>query len=119
MGENCILQGKVIVAKNPCLHPGDIRVLHVVDVPTLHHMMDCLVFPQKEEKPHPNECSGSDLDGDLYFISWDELLIPPEQDPPMDYVGRPPVKLDHEVTIEVCTYDVFFCITHSFNKRYL
>ncbi|XP_057824218.2 RNA-dependent RNA polymerase 2 isoform X2 [Cryptomeria japonica] len=99
MDKNCILQGKVVVAKNPCLHPGDIRVLCAVDVPELHHMIDCLVFPQKGERPHPNECSGSDLDGDLYFISWDELLIPPEQDPPMDYVGRPSVQLDHEVTI--------------------
>nr|AJA90762.1 RNA-dependent RNA polymerase 2 [Cycas revoluta] len=97
---NCIVQGKVVVAKNPCLHPGDIRLLHAVDVPGLHHMVDCLVFPQKGERPHPNECSGSDLDGDLYFVSWDELLIPPDQDQPMDYVGRQPIQLDHEVTIE-------------------
>ena len=43
----CILQGKVVVAKNACFHPDGIRVLHVVDVPELHHMVDCLAFPQK------------------------------------------------------------------------
>nr|KJB08434.1 hypothetical protein B456_001G081400 [Gossypium raimondii] len=40
-----IVQGKVIVAKNPCLHPGDVRVLRAVNVPDLHHMVDCVVFP--------------------------------------------------------------------------
>lgn len=42
-----IIQGRVVVAKNPCLHPGDVRVLTAVDVPALHHMVDCVVFPQK------------------------------------------------------------------------
>lgn len=42
-----IVVGKVFVAKNPCLHPGDIRVLRAVNVPALHHMVDCVVFPQK------------------------------------------------------------------------
>ncbi|KAK8984135.1 hypothetical protein V6N11_029459 [Hibiscus sabdariffa] len=42
-----VVQGRVFVAKNPCLHPGDVRVLRAVDVPDLHHMVDCVVFPQK------------------------------------------------------------------------
>ena len=52
-------------------------------------------------RPHPNECSGSDLDGDVYFVCWDRDLIPPQQHPPMDYTPAPPMQLDHEVTIEV------------------
>lgn len=95
-----IVQGKVIVAKNPCLHPGDVRVLSAVNTSKLHHMVDCVVFPQQGERPHPDECSGSDLDGDLYFISWDKSLIPPQQEPPMDYVAPPTASLDHNVTIE-------------------
>lgn len=46
-GRKRIAEGKVLVAKNPCLHPGDIRVLKAVNVPALHHMVDCVVFPQK------------------------------------------------------------------------
>ncbi|XP_009781107.1 probable RNA-dependent RNA polymerase 1 [Nicotiana sylvestris] len=97
---NFILEGNVVVAKNPCLHPGDIRVLRAVDVPALHHMVDCVVFPQKGKRPHPNECSGSDLDGDIYFVCWDPDLIPPRQVQPMDYTPAPSTQLDHDVTIE-------------------
>ncbi|GKF30703.1 probable RNA-dependent RNA polymerase 1, partial [Tanacetum coccineum] len=84
-----IVLGKVVVAKNPCLHPGDVRVLKAVNVPALHHMVDCVVFPQKGQRPHPNECSGSYLDGDIYFVCWDPNLIPPRQVEPMDYTLAP------------------------------
>uniref|UniRef100_A0A7N0TG81 RNA-dependent RNA polymerase n=1 Tax=Kalanchoe fedtschenkoi TaxID=63787 RepID=A0A7N0TG81_KALFE len=94
------VQGKVVVAKNPCLHPGDVRVLTAIDVPALRHMVDCVVFPQCGVRPHPNECSGSDLDGDIYFVCWDPELIPPQQSPPMDYTPAPSKELDHDVTIE-------------------
>jgi RNA-dependent RNA polymerase len=42
---NFIYEGKVVVAKNPCLYPGDMRVLRVVNVPDLQHMVDYVVFP--------------------------------------------------------------------------
>ncbi|KAG8059507.1 hypothetical protein GUJ93_ZPchr0002g26649 [Zizania palustris] len=98
-----IVTGKVVVTKNPCLHPGDVRVLQAVDLPILHHMVNCVVFPQQGPRPHPNECSGSDLDGDIYFVSWDPSLIPPRMVEPMDYTPAPTEKLDHDVTIEVCS----------------
>ncbi|KAK4779449.1 hypothetical protein SAY87_015555 [Trapa incisa] len=101
--ETQIFQGKVVVARNPCLHPGDVRVLQAVDVPALHHMVDCIVFPQKGMRPHPNECSGGDLDGDLYFVSWDPDLIPPRQFPPMDYTPAPAALANGNVTIEDVT----------------
>ncbi|GLJ11696.1 hypothetical protein SUGI_0174890 [Cryptomeria japonica] len=97
---NSIIEGKVFVAKNPCLHPGDIRVLLAKNTLKLHHMIDCIVFPQHGRRPHPNECSGSDLDGDLYFTSWDESLIPSQEYMPMDYVAKPLIQLDRNVTIE-------------------
>ncbi|GAB4829586.1 RNA dependent RNA polymerase, variant 2 [Ancistrocladus abbreviatus] len=82
-----IIKGLVVIAKNPCLHPGDIRILEAVDVPGLHHLFDCLVFPQQGDRPHTNEASGSDLDGDLYFVTWDKNLLPPSRKswPPMEY----------------------------------
>ncbi|KAK6931654.1 RNA-dependent RNA polymerase, eukaryotic-type [Dillenia turbinata] len=95
-----VLKTKVVVAKNPCLHPGDVRVLQAVNVPALHHMVDCVVFPQKGKRPHPSECSGSDLDGDIYFVCWDSELVPRQQIPPMDYTSAAEIHLDHDVTIE-------------------
>ncbi|KAK7291646.1 hypothetical protein RIF29_06956 [Crotalaria pallida] len=97
-----IIVGKVVVTKNPCLHPGDIRVLDAIYSEELEEkgLRDCLVFPQKGHRPHPNECSGGDLDGDLFFISWDKELIPSETEAPMDYTGRRPRFTDHKVTLE-------------------
>ena len=40
-----VVKSRVAVAKNPCMHPGDIRVLNAIDVPELRHMVDCIVFP--------------------------------------------------------------------------
>ncbi|XVE84716.1 hypothetical protein DITRI_Ditri17bG0035700 [Diplodiscus trichospermus] len=100
--EKAVVIGKVVVTKNPCLHPGDIRVLEAVYEAQLEEkgLVDCLVFPQKGERPHPNECSGGDLDGDQFFISWDRDLIPCQTDAPMDYTGRRPRIMDHDVTLE-------------------
>ncbi|KQK02024.1 hypothetical protein BRADI_3g59910v3 [Brachypodium distachyon] len=91
--------GKVVVAKNPCLHPG-VRILQAVYRPVLDHMVNCVVFPQQGPRPHPNECSGSDLDGDIYFVSWDPDLIPTRMVTPMDYTPAPTETLDHDVMIE-------------------
>jgi len=52
-------------------------------------------------RPHPNECSGGDLDGDLFFITWDDKLIPEKVDAPMDYTATRPRIMDHVVTFEV------------------
>lgn len=98
-----IIEGPVVVAKNPCLHPGDVRRLMARNIPALHHLFNVLVFPQKGCRPHTNECSGSDLDGDLYFITWDIRLIPSLVAEPMKYdvetplVVRGPYKISHVV----------------------
>ncbi|XP_049516529.1 uncharacterized protein LOC119445477 isoform X3 [Dermacentor silvarum] len=53
-----VITGTVLVTKCPCLHPGDVRKLYAVDVPELHHVIDCIVFPAQGPRPHPNEMAG-------------------------------------------------------------
>ncbi|KAL9672087.1 hypothetical protein QQ045_028335 [Rhodiola kirilowii] len=100
--KTAVLTGKVVVTKNPCLHPGDVRVLDAVYEAVLEEngLVDCLVFPRNGKRPHPSECSGGDLDGDQFFISWEDGLIPKHTEEPMDYTARRPRIMDHDVTLE-------------------
>ncbi|GBG67850.1 hypothetical protein CBR_g971 [Chara braunii] len=97
---HAVITGLVAVVRNPCLHPGDVRVLVAVDVPALHHIVDCVVFPQTGPRPHPNECSGGDLDGDLYTVIWDERLIPSTPVEPMEYMDLNAQELDRPIQLE-------------------
>ena len=93
-----ILDKKCAVAKCPCYHPGDIRVLmfrkyNKNDESTkkfeiLNKYENVIIFPSKGKRPHPNELSGSDLDGDDYFVFYDSDLVPEELKDPMDYTSE-------------------------------
>ncbi|KAK4485907.1 hypothetical protein RD792_008558 [Penstemon davidsonii] len=90
-----LVEGEIVVAENPCLYPGDVRVLKDVDVEALHHMVDCVVFPKKKKG------SDLDLDGDVYFVCWYSDLIPPiKETKHLDYNSAISVQLDHDVTNE-------------------
>ena len=111
------ITGKVAVTKNPCFHPGDVRVLRAVSEEEMRersgqtglflweNYVNVVVFPQKGHRSHPNEISGSDLDGDLYTVIWDPSLIPTHSHPPMDYTDSvsgetPPFHMTPELLSE-------------------
>lgn len=75
-GHPRIIEGICILARNPSLHRGDIRVVRARNVPALHHMQDVVVMPQLGDRDLPSMCSGGDLDGDDYIVIWDRDLIP-------------------------------------------
>uniref|UniRef100_A0A8H7NJT6 RNA-dependent RNA polymerase n=1 Tax=Bionectria ochroleuca TaxID=29856 RepID=A0A8H7NJT6_BIOOC len=96
-----IVEGICIVGRNPSLHPGDIRVVQAVDEPRLHHLKDVVVFPRGGDRPVPNMLSGGDLDGDDFFVIWDENLIPSEWNhPPMNYSGVKAKEVESGVTVD-------------------
>ncbi|XP_068758709.1 uncharacterized protein [Montipora capricornis] len=99
LNERIVLKGPVVVTRNPCLHPGDVRQLEAVNASELSHLVDCIVFPRHGLRPHPNEMAGGDLDGDLYFVCWDKRLLPRKLNfPPMDYPTLPKLEKDGPIT---------------------
>ncbi|CAK7237502.1 hypothetical protein SBRCBS47491_009998 [Sporothrix bragantina] len=74
-----VITGLCLVGRNPSLHPGDLRVVEAIDVPALHHLRDVVVFPRTGDRDIPSMCSGGDLDGDDYFVFWDQRLLPPRE----------------------------------------
>ena len=71
-----VITGPCVIARNPSLHPGDIRVVNAVDVSALHHLADVVVLPQTGDRDLSSMCSGGDLDGDDYIVIWDQRLLP-------------------------------------------
>lgn len=61
-----VVTGDCIIFRNPCFHPGDVRVVTAVDSPKLRHLCDVIVFPAKGFRDIPSMLSGGDLDGDDY-----------------------------------------------------
>ncbi|KAJ2987432.1 hypothetical protein NUW58_g4511 [Xylaria curta] len=79
----------VLVTRNPCLHPGDLQKFKVVYRPELSHLVDCIVFPVRGKRPSADMMSGGDLDGDTFFVCWDEDLMPSKLSDPALYPAGP------------------------------
>lgn len=77
-GGYTVIEAICILTRSPTLHAGDVRVVRAVNIPALHHLKDCVVLPQTGDRDLANMCSGGDLDGDEYIVSWDPALIPRE-----------------------------------------
>ncbi|KAF2026561.1 RdRP-domain-containing protein [Setomelanomma holmii] len=82
-----IINTEVLVTRNPCLHPGDLQKFKAVDVPEFSHLVDCIVFTTKGRRPSADLMSGGDLDGDKFFVTWDNELIPRTMAEPAQYPG--------------------------------
>lgn len=61
-----VITGDVVVFRNPCFHPGDVRVVKAVNRERLAYLQDVIVFSSKGYRDIPSMCSGGDLDGDDY-----------------------------------------------------
>ncbi|PYH44920.1 RNA dependent RNA polymerase [Aspergillus saccharolyticus JOP 1030-1] len=99
-----VIEGVCILARNPSLHPGDIRVVRAVNVPQLHNLHDVVVLPQTGDRDIASMCSGGDLDGDDYLVIWDQDLLPEDWfQQPMKYTSNRAPDLNHDVTVDEIT----------------
>jgi RNA-dependent RNA polymerase len=84
-----VILGAVIIYRNPCLDPGDLRIVQAVNRTELHEWTNVLLLPASKscQRSLSSECSGGDLDGDQFSIIWDDRLIPPthREFQPVDY----------------------------------
>ncbi|CAF4083207.1 unnamed protein product [Adineta steineri] len=80
-----IITGPIVVTRNPCFHPGDIRRLNAIDVPALHELKNVIVFPMHGHQSHPAEMSGGDLDGDTFWVSHEQRFLFENNEIPFDY----------------------------------
>ncbi|KAJ7430524.1 RNA dependent RNA polymerase-domain-containing protein [Mycena galericulata] len=74
--------GPVATMRNPAHDPSGVRVLEAVNKPELKHLTNCIVFAASGTHSEPDRMAGGDLDGDLYFVIFDPLLIPEFSVPP-------------------------------------
>ncbi len=74
---------RIVVSRNPTMHPGDVRVLQSVKPKELEHIKNLIVFSKNGSRPAPDCMSGGDLDGDIFTVIWDDSLIPSSHYPPM------------------------------------
>lgn len=100
LGKFKVIEGLCIIARNPSLHPGDIRTVRAVNVPELGHLCNIVVFPNKGDRDLASMLSGGDLDGDDYVVIWDpDLTFGVVNHDPMDYSPLEPRTLDRDVTV--------------------
>jgi len=75
----------VLVSKTPCYCLSEMRVVKTKNVPYLNHLVNCIAFSKKGNRPLPNCLSGGDLDGDLYFVTFNEIFCRFKNYPPIEY----------------------------------
>lgn len=58
-----ILEGPLLIFRNPCLHPGDLRLVEAVRIPELESYTNVILFPATKtcKSSLADECSGGDL----------------------------------------------------------
>uniref|UniRef100_A0AC34GR65 RNA-directed RNA polymerase n=1 Tax=Panagrolaimus sp. ES5 TaxID=591445 RepID=A0AC34GR65_9BILA len=84
------LVGPVLVTKNPSIVGGDVRIFEAVDIPSMYELVDVIVVPNNGDRPHPNEMSGGDLDGDEFSVFWDSELFVHHNEEPFNYTPAIP-----------------------------
>lgn len=69
----------------------------------LLELTNCICFSSKGHRDLPSQLSGGDLDGDRYYVMWDEHCKPKRTFMPADYARQTPIDIQRAVTKEDMT----------------
>ncbi|RIB18357.1 RNA dependent RNA polymerase-domain-containing protein [Gigaspora rosea] len=81
-----IVEGDVILSRNPCALPSDIQKVRAVNNPLLCKYYNVVIFPVDSESrdgPLAAKLSGGDYDGDKVFCCWDPRITELYQNSPV------------------------------------
>ncbi|CAJ0750121.1 20050_t:CDS:2, partial [Entrophospora sp. SA101] len=107
-----VITGPCVVFRNPCFHPGDIRVVTAVKVKALDYLVDVLVFPTLGYRDLPSQCSGGDLDGDDFTTFWDQNLITKNKNwEPMNYEAPKAAIVDEVKMVHIKKFFVNYILS--------
>ena len=71
-----IITGDILITKNPCLSVYDLqKVKGVKNDFFSKYFFNVVVFPSKGSIPLPSKITGSDLDGDIYWVCWENSFV--------------------------------------------
>ncbi|CZS94939.1 related to RNA-directed RNA polymerase [Rhynchosporium graminicola] len=96
-----LIKKNLVITRAPALHPGDVQLADGVIPPRgspLSELTNCIVFSSKGARDLPSQLSGGDLDGDRYYVMWDDNCAPKQTFQPADYSRLPPIDINRAVT---------------------
>ncbi|KAH6704064.1 rna-dependent rna polymeras-like protein [Leptodontidium sp. MPI-SDFR-AT-0119] len=96
----------LLISRAPALHPGDIQLADAVIPPPgspLSELTNCICFSSKGRRDLPSQLSGGDLDGDRYYVMWDDNCQLKRTYLAADYGRQTPIDIHRAVTTEDMT----------------
>ena len=71
-----VITGDILITRNPCVSFYDIqKVKAVYNEFFSEYFENVIIFPCRGKIPLPSMISGSDLDGDIYWICWEQSFV--------------------------------------------
>ncbi|KAJ6590543.1 RNA dependent RNA polymerase-domain-containing protein [Mycena vulgaris] len=81
--------GDVLMTRNPCKVPTDVRKIKAVKHPKLHDLVDVIVCSVKGQRRLLDFLAGGDYDGDTAIVIWDKEIVDAFVNPPEKFSIEP------------------------------
>ncbi|KAJ3874138.1 RNA dependent RNA polymerase-domain-containing protein [Lentinula edodes] len=103
-----IILGEVLITRNPCKVPTDVRKVTAVQHPALADMVNVVVCSIQGHRRLIDYCGGGDFDGDRLLVIWDESFVKPFTNADEKYSKAPPgiescFAMDKEGVAQFCS----------------